>query len=115
MQAYLQPLIQDSWSRYYAGQNILPILNYQKIGTNLVLAWGSNFVLQGAVSDTHSFLLRFYAVAGRSYRIEVRDTLLAPWRTWREIPAQPAGVLLEFSEPAGESSRFYRIVIPAGL
>ena len=61
VQNYLQPIIQDSWNRYYAGIAVPKILSLLREGADVRLVWqgkgGSNYVVQAAstLGGTNTF------------------------------------------------------------
>jgi hypothetical protein len=59
-------------------------------------------------------LLRFQAVAGRSYTVQYADTLEGGWRKLMDVEPQGETVDLELSDPgqAARTSRYYRLVTP---
>ena len=68
------------------------------------------------IAGGDTVLVRFTAQAGRSYTVEVSDTLLAAsWQKLGDVAPQTATIEVEVPDPAaaGMPRRFYRILTPS--
>jgi hypothetical protein len=76
---------------------------------------GSRFAATLAWDDAGRPLVRFQAVAGRSYSILWSDALDGVWSKLTDVAPQPADAVIEVADfdPAKLPRRFYRLVTPA--
>jgi hypothetical protein len=74
---------------------------------------GSTFVA-AITPAAGTFVIRFTAVADRSYSLLFRDSLTAGrWEKLQDIPAEGASRAVSIADTAPGPQRFYRIVTPA--
>jgi hypothetical protein len=70
-------------------------------------------VFELLISGTGPVTLRFSAVADKTYTVLYRNSLTAgSWLTLTNVPAGPARIV-QFTDPTGGVSRFYRLRTPA--
>jgi hypothetical protein len=71
-----------------------------------------------AISGHDGLKLRFNAIAGHAYTVEVREQLAGEggWRKLADVPAMRCDCVAEVldPQPVASGERFYRIVTPAG-
>ncbi len=74
----------------------------------------SSLVIGIVPEPNRTVMIRFRAVAGKSYMLESTDALENGWTKLKDIPAPPADSMVEVGDslPGGVFTRFYRIVIP---
>ena len=78
---------------------------------------GSVLRIESVSESGSDVLIRFTAVAGKSYTLQYRDQLnLGPWIPLVNVPPVTVtqAITLTDVKPAGVRQRFYRIITPAG-
>ncbi len=77
----------------------------------------SRLSLEAIQIEGGDLLLRFQAVAGKTYSVLYSETLLGGgWLSLEDLPAQPAAgmrTVIDGSHPGAAGARFYRLVTPA--
>ncbi len=75
----------------------------------------SVLALRAALAPNGDFILRFQALAGRSYQIQSRDSLAdGAWTLHATVPAHPDDRLVESTKPHNPAAptRYYRLITP---